>query len=128
MAARAIGTANISFGLVSIPVKFFSTAVPASGIHFNLLHKACGGRLKQQYICPRDDNQIVPREEMAKGYEFSKEQYVVFEDEELKSLEEKATQSVDITEFVPRDKVPPTYFEKSYYLAPDKGGERAYHL
>jgi DNA end-binding protein Ku len=128
MAARAIGTANISFGLVSIPVKLFSTAVPSSGISFNMIHKACGGRVKQQYICPKEDNVVVPREDMAKGYEFAKDQYVMFTEEELKALEEKATQSVDITEFVPREKVPPQYFEKSYYLAPDKGGERAYHL
>lgn len=128
MAARAVGTATISFGLVSIPVKLFSSAVPSSGIHFNLLHKSCGGRLKQQYVCPRDDNAIVTRDEMAKGYEFAKDQYVMFEDQELKALEEKATQSIDITEFVPLEKIPPVYFEKAYYLAPDKGGERAYHL
>lgn len=128
MAARAVASATISFGLVSIPVKLFSTAVSSSGIHFNLLHKACGGRVKQQYVCPKDDNVVVPRDEMVKGYEFAKDQFVTFSDEELKTLEEKSTQSVDITEFVPLDKVPPTYFEKSYYLAPDKGGERAYHL
>lgn len=128
MAARAVGTATVSFGLVSIPVKLFSTAIPSSGIHFNLLHKKCGGRLKQQYVCPKDDNQIVPRDDMSKGYEFAKDQYVMFEEDELKALEEKASQAVDITEFVPRDQVPPVFFEKSYYLAPDKGGERAYHL
>lgn len=128
MAARAVASATISFGLVSIPVKLFSTAVSSSGIHFNMLHKTCGGRVKQQYVCPKDDNVVVPREDMVKGYEFAKDQFVQFTDEELKSLEEKSTQSVDITEFVPMDRIPPTYFEKSYYLGPDKGGERAYHL
>lgn len=128
MAARAVGSATISFGLVSIPVKLYSTAVSSSGVHFNLLHNACKGRLKQQYVCPQHENAVVPREEMVKGYEFAKDQYVTFTDEELKALEEKATQSVDIVEFVPADKVPQVFHEKSYYLGPDKGGERAYHL
>lgn len=109
-------------------MKLFSTAVASSGIHFNMLHSACKGRLKQQYVCPQHENQVVPREEMVKGYEFAKDQYVTFADDELKALEEKATQSVDIVEFVPADQVPQVYHEKSYYLGPDKGGERAYHL
>jgi DNA end-binding protein Ku len=71
---------------------------------------------------------IVPREDLVKGYEFSKDQYVTFTTEELKALEEKATQTVDIAEFVPIDKVDPVYFDKPYYLAPEKGGEKAYHL
>ena len=71
---------------------------------------------------------IVPRDEMVKGYEFAKDQYVVFTPEELKSLEERASPTVDITEFVPLDKVDPVYFDKPYYLAPEKGGEKAYHL
>jgi len=128
MAARAVASATISFGLVSIPVKLYSTAVSGSGVHFNMLHGACKGRLKQQYICPQHENQVVTRDEMVKGYEFAKDQYVTFTDEEIKAMEEKATQSVDITEFVPADQVPAVYFEKSYYLGPDKGGARAYAL
>jgi DNA end-binding protein Ku len=128
MPARAIASATVSFGLVTIPVKLFpATAPTGSGISFNLLHKECGTRLKQQYICPKDEV-IVPREDMVKGYEFAKDQYVTFTTEELKALEEKATQTVDIAEFVPLDKVDPVYFDKPYYLAPDKGGEKAYHL
>jgi DNA end-binding protein Ku len=128
MPARAIASATVSFGLVTIPVKLFpATAPTGSGISFHLLHKECGTRLKQQYICPRDE-QIVPRDEMIKGYEFAKDQYVTFTAEELKALEEKATQTVDIAEFVPLDKVDPVYFDKPYYLAPEKGGEKAYHL
>jgi DNA end-binding protein Ku len=114
--------------LVSIPVKLYSTAVANTGVHFNLLHNACKGRLKQQYVCPQHENAVVPRDEMVKGYEFAKDQYVTFTDEELKGLEEKSTQSVDIVEFVPADKVPDVYHEKSYYLGPDKGGDRAYNL
>ena len=128
MPPRAIASATISFGLVTIPVKLFpATQAAAAGVSFHLLHKECGTRLKQQYICPRDEV-IVPREEMIKGYEFAKDQYVTFTAEELKALEERSTQTVDISEFVPLEKVDPVYFDKPYYLAPDKGGEKAYHL
>jgi DNA end-binding protein Ku len=128
MPPRAIASATISFGLVTIPVKLFpATQATAAGISFNLLHKTCGSRLKQQYLCQREDV-VVPREDMVKGYEFAKDQYVTFTNDELKALEEKSTQTVDIAEFVPLDKVDPVYFDKPYYLAPDKGGEKAYHL
>ncbi len=128
MPPRSIASATISFGLVTIPVKLFpATQVQAAGVSFHLLHKECGSRLKQQYICPRDEV-IVPRDDMVKGYEFAKDQYVTFTPDELKALEEKSTQTVDISEFVPLDKVDPVYFDKPYYLAPEKGGEKAYHL
>jgi DNA end-binding protein Ku len=128
MSARAIGNANISFGLVAIPVKLYSAANSASGISFNLLHAKCGSRLKQQYICPKEDNVVVPRDEMTKGYEFSKDQYVLFSPEELKTLEEESTQSVDVTEFVPISAIDPVYYDKAYYLGPEKGGAKAYWL
>jgi len=127
MSARAISTGSISFGLVSIPVKLYSTNQPAAGISFNLLHKKDNTRLKQQYICPKD-NEIVTRDEMVKGYEFAKDQYVIFTEEELKQLEDAASKAIDITEFVPAEKVDPLYFEGAYYLGPDKGGERAFRL
>ena len=128
MSARPIATASISFGLVSIPVKLFSAANAQAGISFNLLHGKCGSRVKQQYICPKEDNVVVPREDLRKGYEFSKDQYVLFTDEELKALEEQATQMVEVTEFVPVSEIDPVYFDKAYYLAPDKGGSKAYWL
>ena len=128
MSARAIGNANISFGLVAIPVKLYSAANSSAGISFNLLHAKCGSRLKQQYICPKEDNVIVPREEMTKGYEFSKDQYVLFSPEELKALEEESTQTVDVTEFVPMAEIDPVYYDKAYYLGPEKGGAKAYWL
>ncbi len=128
MSARAIGTANISFGLVSIPVKLFSAANSSSGISFNMLHAKCGSRVKQQYICPKEDNVVVPREEISKGYEFAKDQYVLFTTEELKALEEESTQTVEVTEFVPVSEVEPVYYDKPYYLGPDKGGAKAYWL
>ncbi len=122
-----MGSATISFGLVSVPVKLYSASESSANISFNLLHKACGSRLKQQYLCT-NDGEIVPRDQMVKGYEFAKGQYVTFSPEELKALDEKATNSIDIAEFVPLDKVERTYLHKTYYLGPDKGGERAYRL
>ena len=127
MAARAIGTATLSFGLVSIPVKVFSSTVSEGDYSFNLLEKKTGSRLKQQYIS-QQSGEVVPREEMVKGYEFAKGQYVIFTDEELKAVEEKANKSVDIKEFVPLEKVDPIFFDKGYYLGPDKGAERPYAL
>lgn len=127
MAARSIAKGTVTFGLVSIPVKFYSTNEPSSGISFNLLHETCHTRLKQQYVCPKD-HEIVARDQMVKGYEFAKDQYVVFEPEELKALEAASTQAIEITEFVPAEAVDPLLYDTSYYLAPDKGGERAYRL
>ncbi len=127
MSARAISTGTVSFGLVSIPVKLYSTNQTSVGISFNLLHKKCNSRLKQQYICPKD-SETVSRDEMVKGYEFAKDQYVIFTEEELKAIEEAASKAIEIAEFVPADKVDPIYFEGAYYLGPDKGGERAFRL
>jgi DNA end-binding protein Ku len=126
--ARAIATANISFGLVSIPVKLFSAGNSSAAISFNMLHGKCGSRVRQQYVCPKEDNVVVPRDEIRKGYEFAKDQYVLFTDEELKALEEQSTQQVDVTEFVPLSSIDPVYFDRAYYLAPDKGGAKAYWL
>jgi DNA end-binding protein Ku len=109
-------------------VKLFSASQSSAAISFNLLHSRCGSRLKQQYICPRDDDQVVPREEMIKGYEFAKDRYVTFTPEELKALEEKSTQQIEIAEFVPSEKIDPVYFDKAYYLGPEKGADRAYRL
>ena len=127
MAARSIASLTVSFGLVSIPVKLYSATEASRAISFNLLHKACGSRLKQQYLCAKEDV-VVPREDMAKGYEFSKDQYVMFSPEELKALEETGTHTAEITEFVPLKSVDPVYFDKAYYLGPDKGGAKPYAL
>src|SRR5690242_21784309 len=97
MAARPIATLTVSFGLVSIPVKLYSATEASRAISFNLLHKACGSRLKQQYICVKEEL-LVPREDMVKGYEFAKDQYVVFTPEELKALEETGSHTAEITE------------------------------
>lgn len=126
-AARSIGSATISFGLVSVCCKIYSATQTQNAISFNFLHKGCGSRLKQQYICA-NDGQVVEREQMIKGYEYSKNQYVQFTPEELKSLEEKATQTIEIVEMVPLAKVDPVYFSSAYYLGPDRGGAKAYAL
>lgn len=127
MAARSIGSLSISFGLVSIPVKLFSATETSRAISFNLLHKTCGSRLKQQYFCVKEDVPV-GREDMVKGYEFAKDQYVRFSPEELKTLEEAGTQTAEIAEFLPIESIDPVYFDKAYYLAPDKFGAKPYAL
>src|SRR5512144_2593297 len=127
MAARSIASLTVSFGLVSIPVKLYSATEASRAISFNLLHKACGSRLRQQYICAKEEV-LVPREDMVKGYEFAKGQYVMFTPDELKAMEEVGTHTAEITEFVPLEAVDPVYFDKAYYLAPDKGGNKPYAL
>ena len=127
MAARSIATLTISFGMVSIPVKLYSATEASRAMSFNLLHKACGTRLKQQYFCPKEEVQVA-REDMAKGYEFAKDQYVMFTPEELKALEEAGTHTADITEFIPVKAIDPVFFDKAYYLGPDKGGAKPYAL
>ncbi len=126
MPPHAIGSGTISFGLVSIPVKLY-TATSSGGVSFNLLHAPCGSRIKQQTFCPVC-NRVVERSELVKGYEFAKEQYVRLSDEELKQLEGEASRVIDIAEFVPLPTVDPIYIERTYYLGPDKGGEKPYRL
>jgi DNA end-binding protein Ku len=126
-AARSIGSLTISFGLVAIPVKLYSATQSGNAISFNLLHKGCGSRLKQQYVCQKE-GVIVEREDMVKGYEFAKDQYVSFNPEEIKALEEVGTHAVEISEFVPVESIDPVYFDKTYYLSPDKGSGKPYGL
>jgi DNA end-binding protein Ku len=127
MAPRSLASATISFGLVSIPVRLYSATQPSAGLSFNLLHAKCGSRLRQQYVCPREDV-TVGRGEMVKGYEFAKDQYVTFTPEELEALEEVSSHTIEIVEFVPASEVDPVYYDKPYYLGPDRGGAKAYRL
>ncbi len=126
MAARAIGSSTISFGLVAIPVKMYSTVDTTAAIRFNYLSKD-GSRLKQQYI-RTSDNQVVEREDRVQGYEFAKGQYVLFTAEEIKAMQVQSTNTIDIAEFIPLDRVERLFIEKVYYLGPDKGAARSYHL
>jgi len=127
MPARSIASATISFGLVSVPVNLFSSSESSASVSFNMLHAKCGSRLKQQYLCASEGT-VVEKDEITKGYEFSKGQYVKFTPEEIKALDEKATNAIDIAEFVPLAAVDRIYLEKVYYLGAGKGGDRAYRL
>jgi DNA end-binding protein Ku len=126
MAARSIGTGTISFGMVSIPIRLYSAAEPSAAISFNLLDGKTKTRLKQQYV--NQAGEVVPRDQMVKGYEFAKDQYVAFTNDELKAMEEQTQKAIEITEFVPAAAVDPVYFDKPYYLGPEKGAEKAYKL
>jgi DNA end-binding protein Ku len=122
-----MASATISFGLVSVPVNLYSSSESAATVSFNMIHKKCGSRLRQQYVCLKE-GVVVEKDEIAKGYEFAKDQYVLFSAEEIKALDEKATNTIDIAEFVPLEKVDRLYLEKAYYLGAGKGGERAFQL
>jgi len=127
MPARAIGTSTIAFGLVSLPVKIYSTGESSRKVSFNMIWKERGVRVRQQYIDPADGT-VVPREDIVKGYEFAKGQYVLFSKEELEVVEAPKSNEIEIVSFVPADTVGRLYFNKAYYLGPDKGGARAYRL
>jgi DNA end-binding protein Ku len=126
MAARAIASGTISFGLVAIPVKLYSTVDTTKAVHFNYLAKD-GSRLKQQYVRASDGKVVEPNEKV-QGYEFQKGQYVMFTPDELKAMNVEATNAIDIAEFIPLEDVERIFIEKVYYLGPDKGAARSYHL
>jgi len=126
MAARSVGSGTISFGLVSIPIRLY-VATHSEQLSFNMLHQPCGSRVRQQLWCPQDER-VIERNEIVKGYQFAKDRYVTFSDDELKALEAEANKSIDIHEFVPLDSVDPIYFEGAHFLGPDKGAEKAYQL
>lgn len=125
MAIRAIGSFVLSFGLVSLPVKLYSARGDEPDISFNLLHKGCGSRLKQQYVCLAE-NKLVSREDVVKGYEYAPGEFVHFTSDELKALEELSEPLIKLDAFVPLGALDPVYFDTPYFLGPDKGGERAY--
>jgi DNA end-binding protein Ku len=125
--ARSIASLSLGFGLVSIPVRLYSATEGSATVHFNLLSKE-GERVKQQYVSANDPAKVVPRAEMVKGYEFEKDRFVIFKPEELKALEEGGSHLIDIVAFIPADAVDPIYYDKPYYLAPDKRGGKPYNL
>ncbi|MFZ0032990.1 MAG: Ku protein [Candidatus Cybelea sp.] len=124
--AHAIWSGSINFGLVTIPVKLF-TAVKTDELSFNMLHAKDEGRIKYERICSVD-GRPVPWDEIVKGYEYEKGEYVLLTDDDFKKVNPEATQSVDILEFVELDKINPMYFDKPYYLEPTKQGRHAYAL
>ena len=126
MAARSIASLSLSFGLVNIPVKLYSATESSATVRFNLLAKD-GGRLKQQYVSDQT-GQVVERPDMVKGYEFEKDRFVIFTPDELKALDEAASHAIDIVAFVPEKSVDPIFYDRAYFLAPDKRGGKAYAL
>jgi DNA end-binding protein Ku len=127
MAPRPTASATISFGLVSIPIRLYPATSPTGAVSFNLLHDKDGARLKQHYVCSACGEKV-ERDRMVKGFEFAKDRYVTFSPDELKALDELASQTIDIAEFVPAKEVDPVYFDRAYYVGPDKGGAKAYRL
>jgi DNA end-binding protein Ku len=126
MAARSIASLSLSFGLVSIPVKLYSATESSASVRFNMLDKD-GARLKQQYVSEKDQH-VVERAEMVKGYEFEKDRFVIFQPDELKALQESPSHTVDIVAFIPEKAVDPIFYDKAYFLAPDKRGAKPYNL
>jgi DNA end-binding protein Ku len=124
---RALASATISFGLVSIPVKLYPAGESADTLAFHWLHEKCGSRLRIQYFCPKD-REVVPRNEMVKGYEVAKGSFVTFTPQELEAVEQVSTQTIEIEEFLPAETIDPIYFVKAYYLGPDRAGAKGYRL
>jgi len=124
--ARPIARGMLSFGLVAIPVEIH-TATKSQHVSFHLLHAACGSRLKNRYLCPVC-NEVIERDQLMRGYEVSKGEYVRFTDAELETIEAEANSNIELKEFIPIEKVDPVYFEGAHYLAPDEGGAKAYRL
>lgn len=126
MPARPLASATISFGLVSIPIRLYPAAVPRH-VSFHLLHAKCGNRIKHQAWCPHCE-QVVERDQLVKGFEIERDRHVKMPAEELEALEAEASKDIDIAEFVPLASVDPVYLDEAYFLGPDKGGAKPYHL
>jgi DNA end-binding protein Ku len=126
MALRPLRNATISFGLVNIPVRFY-TATKSEDVHFNLLHESCGSRVNRKWWCPKHE-EIIGSDELVRGYAISKSKYVIFTDEEIDALESDDNRALDITEFLDLSEVDPVFFEKAYFLGPAAGGGKTYKL
>ena len=124
--AASVWSGYLTFGLISMPIRLFSGA-RSSGISFNQLHRTDHQRVKQQLICPAD-NQVLDRSEIVKGYEYRKGEYVIVEPDEIKKIEPKTAKTMEILEFVKSSDVDPVYFESSYYMVPEEAGRRPYAL
>ena len=116
----------ISFGLISVPIRLYAAA-RASHVAFHEIHKKCGTRVHQQLYCPYD-KEVVPRDQIAMGYEIEKDRYVLVDAEELKKLQPRSSTAMEILQFVKLGEVDPVYFNTSYFAVPDEAGERAYGL
>ena len=123
---RPIWKGAISFGLISIPVKLFS-AVENKSLKFHLLHEADGGRIKYKRECAKCGKEVT-WDDIIKGYEYSKDHYVTFTDEELGSLDVDSIRAIDVVTFVALEDIDPVYFNKPYYVVPETTGIKAYKL
>jgi DNA end-binding protein Ku len=126
MPLRPLRNATISFGLVNIPVRFY-TATKSEDVSFNLLHRDCGSRVNRRWWCPQHET-FLETGDMMRGYAVSKNQYVTLSEEEMQSLESDNDRALEITEFVDLDQIDPVFFEKAYYLGPGPGGGKTYRL
>jgi DNA end-binding protein Ku len=124
--AASVWTGYLTFGLISMPVRLFSGA-RSSRVSFHMLHRPDHVRVKQQLLCPEEEK-VVSRDEIVKGYEYQKGQYVIIEPDEIKKIEPKTAKAMEILQFVKADDVDPVYFESSYYLMPEEAGRRPYSL
>jgi DNA end-binding protein Ku len=117
MALRANWTGHLKLSLVSIPVRLYTAISSSNKIAFNQLHKGCNQRLRQQLVCPQHGK--VEREDIAKGYEYEKDRYVVLEEADLESVELETTKTIELVQFVDEAQIDPIYFNSSHYVAPD---------
>ena len=123
---RAVWSGAISFGLVNVPVKVYS-AQSQKDIRFHQLHGKDGSRIQQKRFCAAEQAEV-PYEEIVKGYEVAPDQYVTITPDELDALDPEATRTIDILDFVPQDQIDPMFYERAYYLVPDKGSTKPYGL
>lgn len=126
MAARAIWTGIITFGMVSIPVKLYS-ATENKDITFNQLHAPCKSRIKEQKTCPVCDRKI-ESDEIEKGYEYAKGSYVIVTKEDMEKLPLPNKNCIEITSFIHQSEIDPVYYEKSYYIEPDEAARKPFAL
>ena len=123
---RAIWSGTISFGLVSVPVRMFS-AIDESDLRFHLVHEPDGGRIGYQKIC-KAEGDPVPDDEIVKAFEVEKDELVVLTDEDFAAAKAEGVKTIEISDFVPYEEIDPIYFERTYYLGPQQGGEKVYAL
>jgi len=123
---RSLWTGSISFGLVNVPVRMYS-AIAETDLRFHLIHEPDGGRIGYQKIC-KTEGDPVPDEEIVKGFEFEKDEFVVLTDEDFAAAKTEGVKTIEISDFVPYEEIDPIYFEKTYFLGPQSGGEKVYAL
>ena len=124
--ATSVWTGTVTFGLVSIPVKLF-TATTSHDVSFNLLHEPCKGRINLQNYCPQCER-VIERSELVKGYQYEKNQYVVIQESDLETIKPESSTNLDIVQFIDLKEVDPIFFEKSYFLGPDKSSNKPFQL